>query len=186
MKQPKTQKEKFAVMTAQESLIWRLCSDFKWPAGLKKKYREFQEKLKFEVSQIPEYIDTTIQGFEENNDISHYDIDKAVKKKFGDKISTDSESGQFYAYCNETVLSDIIEWLGNNYPTLVLEFYKSDNPRNPYFENWTAAEHFCKENEFEVVLPNDLLDKDILRRIDDINIKIQNLNLEKESLLNTL
>ena len=185
MKQPKTQKEKFAVLYAQESLFWKLCTDHKWPEGLREKYRKFGEMVDKTAADIDDKFDMQISGFEKNDDISHYDIDKAVKKEFGDKISTDSESGQFYAYCNAKHVADITSWLHSNYPTLGLKFYENDTPSNPYFDNWTHAEHFCKENEFEVVLPV-CLDLDVLIKIKEVDSVLDELSKRKRELLNLL
>jgi hypothetical protein len=72
-----------------------------------------------------------------------------------------------------------------NYPTLGLDFYENDTPSNPYFENWTAAEHFCEENEFEVVLPV-CLDLDVLIKIKEVDSVLDELSKRKQELLNLL
>ncbi len=186
MRQPKTQKEKFAVLYAQESLFWQVCTDNDWPEGLREKYRLFGKTVEEAAGNIPNTFNTEIRGFENNFEISHYDIDKAVKQEFGDKISTDSESGQFYAYCNNKHVGEISEWLTSNYPTMNHKYEMIEGNRSKtVFDNWSAAVRFCKENEFEVVLPV-CLDLDVLIQIKEVDSVLDELSKRKQELLNLL
>ena len=186
MKKANTPKEKFAVLYAQESVFWKLCSDNEWPDTLRKSYRAFCKKVQEAAKQLPNLHNIRIVGFESNPDISHYDIDEKLTAVFKSKINTDSESGQFFAYCNSRNQVEIKEWLSENYPTLDLELSKVDNPSNPYFVNWNGATNFCKKKGFKIELPEGVVNLDTLKEVDNIQESIDELKIKRDILLNSL
>jgi len=186
MKKANTPKEKFAVLYAQESVLWKLCSDNKWPDNLRKSYRAFCDKVQEAVKQLPNRHNIRLVGFDNNPDISHYDIDEDLNAEFKSKICSNSESGQFFAYCNSRNQAAIQEWLSENYPTLDLEFTKVDDPSNPYFVNWNGATDFCKKKGFKVELPEGVVNLDTLKEVDNIQESIDELKIKRDILLNSL
>jgi len=52
----------------------------------------------------------TIAGIA-GSDIDHYDMDELVTEKFGSRVSTDSESGQFCCYCAHDDADEILAYV---------------------------------------------------------------------------
>jgi hypothetical protein len=78
--------------------------------------------------------------------MSHYDIDDAVKKEFGDRVCADSESGGFYLYTDATVAGEVVAFLGENYPDLHFSSSRDDENTHPLLmTNWNTAEAILTE-----------------------------------------
>ena len=178
-------KNQFAILYAQESLFWQLCSKNEWPEGLKMKYRTFCNRVKDAIEELDEVFDRTVSGFDPTT--SHYDIDKALKNEYGDRVRPDSEANQFFCYCSKRDAIEIIDWLKEKYPNLNSVLSIGSFNSNPWFENWPAAERYCKENGLKVELPEEAkLDQTKMDQLKTIDEAIAQLTAQKEVLLNQL
>ena len=84
----------------------------------------------------------TIQGVADAA-VSHYDMDLLVQDKFGDRVSTDSESGSFFCHCapedSEEILSYVNKIGGTRFSA------KEDaNWKISGLENWSSARRMVK------------------------------------------
>lgn len=78
-------------------------------------------------------------------EMSHYDIDQHLKAVFGDQYTADSESGQFFGYCDHRIADKVVEYVTNKYGD-VLDFSVRDNR--------VRAIHFPADfKEFQVCVP---------------------------------
>jgi hypothetical protein len=147
-------KNEYAILYYQQWKFWQLCTDNEWPADMKQAYNQFSEKV-IQASKMTRIKPLNIYytGYCDCEDISHYDIDKALKAKFKSKVRVDSESGQFFAYSNDAYIFDITEFLEHNFPSLEFTQRKTTGDKNPYFENWNAAKAHCIKNALFVPLP---------------------------------
>ena len=182
-------KSKFAILYAQESMFWQLCSDNNWPAGLQERYRAFCKKVEEAANSFSNSLNIEFHGVEQDEDISHHDIDKALKAAFKSKVSTDSESGCFFAYCNTKHRKDITTWLTKNFPTLDFSSYvvDADSVQNPYFGNWNEAEAFCKKKGLKVTMPKEAnVDTKALKEVSEIEKQIAELEAKKNGLISSL
>jgi len=60
---------------------------------------------------------------DEDMETSHYQIDDALRKEFGDLVSTDSESGGFFTDCTRNALEAVEAFLAEKYPHLDFGVY---------------------------------------------------------------
>lgn len=180
-------KSEFALLYAQEAVFWQLCSDSNWPEGLQERYRLFCKKVGEAAQTIPAVLDITITGIHRGEDVSHHDIDDALESAFKSKVTVDSESGQFFAYCNNKNKGEIEAWLTMNYPGLNFTSDENEDPSNPYFCNWHAATTYCKKNGIEVTMPEDAkVDSKKLEEIELLNKEIEELTEKRDDLLKSL
>ena len=173
--------DKLAVMICQESLSCDMfrragfCSD-----DFKKKHSSLNDRIKSFVNEHFSDIvkNRTITGVYEG-EISHYDIDRDLKEKFGGKISTDSESGQFFAYCNRNHEKEILEYIGKKYDNSAFKPTVSDNDYDTIM-NRTTAEKYVKDNGIKVPLP-DHISENQMQQLEMLEAKIRESEKSIES-----
>ena len=100
----------------------------------------------------------TIQG-SAGGDIDHYDMDLLVQEKFGDRVTTDSESGRFFCYCGPDDTDEILafvqeiggqnsgeQWTTYGGSTGTASFSASEDDEWSILglENWTSARIMVK------------------------------------------
>lgn len=172
--------DQLAIMLVQDAMMHKICCDAGWPDGLQKKYREFGLKTKeFSEKHLHKLVkNVTISGFH-NGDVSHYDIDEDLKDKFGEAVQCDSESGNFFAYCNKKDEKKVLEYLNKKYDKSVFDPkpYESDAK---YFANWYHAEKHVKDNNLTV--PPIPIDAGKLKRLESIQQEIDKKNREVQEL----
>jgi len=82
-------------------------------------------------------------------DLSHYEIEESLQTKFkaGEGIQYDSEGGQFWVYINPSLVQQVLRHIDYHFPDQI-RLYVSVNKYadNPWFQNWTQAEKYLKEN----------------------------------------
>lgn len=119
----------------------------------KEEYRIFSQSQRQKIIALlpPDMvIDSDVTGF--CRDVSHYDIDDEIVKHFPYVIA-DSESGQFFAYCNSFQAESISDFLKQKFPSLEFKISKRKNPedfQNPFFPNSGYAYRFLKEMNIDV------------------------------------
>jgi hypothetical protein len=150
--------DQLAVMICQEAELHRMCCETDWPKPLESKYKEHKkEVIEFSKKHLSSVIhNMSITGCHEG-DVSHRDIDDDIKKKFGDAVSVDSESGQFFAYCNKRNVKKVLTYLNKKYDKK--EFNPSVSERDDaiYFGNWTYAQEHAEKNKLSIpALPLDV------------------------------
>lgn len=108
-------------------------------------------RLIWEYAQAGGNIYTkTITGYSEG--VSHYDIDDALVKEFGDKVTPDSESGMFSITTTEDVLADVELFLKDKYSGLKYDVRETDPDCIGVNElgNWCQSEAFLKKHGIEL------------------------------------
>ena len=80
-------------------------------------------------------------------DLSHYDIDEAIVKKFGrDRVCADSESGGFFAYTDASVADELDAFLKDKFPGLEYGIHVDNDPRPLNGgSSWMAHREFLKK-----------------------------------------
>jgi hypothetical protein len=175
---------KYAQSYAQDEIIWELCNELDWPDALRNFYRAHGEATKSILREMRDggdtsVMDLSISGYSDRT--PHRDIDKDLKMKFGSRVSVDSESGQFFAYCNNSVENEVHDFLTETYPDLDFNIKKRNSKdllvSNIY--NWGAAQRFCEENGIEIPNP---LPKKIQVLAEGYKNKIQKMEEDLEDL----
>jgi hypothetical protein len=115
-------------------------------------YELIKKEEEFEATQFPDLPNRiSISGFCKTEGVCHYDIDKALEEKFGKEVEVDSESGQFFAYCDETVLERVEAFLKLRYPGLNFETIVQEEKE--VFKRTAHAEEFLKEQGVKIEHP---------------------------------
>lgn len=110
-----------------------------------------RKEEEFEATQFPDVArQFGLRGYDEN--VDHYKIDEALTEKFGDSVDVDSESGGFYAYCDEDILERVEAFLKLRFPTLEFSSKVREGKKN-IFSNMTEAKNFLKDLKIEVEHP---------------------------------
>ena len=176
-------KDQFAVMYVQTSKFWDVCDKLGWPDSVREGYQKCSNAVEnFGKANFPGKV--TITGFHPDENISHYDMDRAIDGKFGKgnaDITTDSESGGFYCYVSKPKLKKVLAFIEENFPGFVAST-EEDGFKNP-FVNWTDAEKYVEEKGLEVppAFPEELIIK--LQEVQAIDDDIKKLEEKKEKLL---
>lgn len=178
-------KKQFALLYAQESLFWKLADSVRFKGAITDSYRKFSKFVGTQSNLVEGAKDIHISGFlfgfTEPDDSSHFDIDKAVIKKFGkENVSCDTESGQFHVDVPSDLKDKVEAFLINKFPNASFESYTNDEAR--IFDNWSHAERFCKENNIIVELPEDYVTDDMMLLVNTIQAKQNELARVKKEL----
>jgi len=176
-------KLEYAKLSALYSIGCDYCRENRHNQKAAKFVKKLGEELEVLAAQCPGAFDIEIWGCDEDEDVSHYDIDEDLNRMFGDRVRCDSEGGGFYAYCNSKDKDEILNWLNENYKTLNPTTSVADEPQNPYFSNSYGAVEYCKENKIEVTLPEFILEDALTESIDKINEEIAKLEAKKAFLI---
>lgn len=139
-----------AVTSAKDHILWEINNkQDTWDTPeSKQEYASIQAEKK---TATDAYIaagglvtNRSVTGFHGGN-LSHYDIDGAISKKFGKKVSPDSESGGFYAYTDASVINELVAFLKKNFPGLEFSVNEDNNSPNPMeISNWNSAERILE------------------------------------------
>jgi len=179
-------KNELAKLMTMESKLYYFIQKYPWHKEARELYSNIQDRQNRLLSTLSNAFNITITGYHEEDNVSHYDIDDALEKEFGDIIKCDSEGGRFFAYCNKNSLTMITNWLKTNFTGLDFNHYDEDDVQNPYFSNWTAAETYCKENGIEAELPAGLLKNPNIKRLEELDSQMKSLEKEKERIIKDL
>lgn len=178
-------KDQFAVLYVQAAQFHPICSNLDWPKSLKDVYMKHQKKIdEFSREHFPKEI--SIIGFCEDEDISHYDIDDAIRKNYPkSQVQTDSESSQFYCYTSSQWLEDVKNYLKENYPSLGFSVSDDNDNYITPFANWGEAEEYVKKNNIEI--PPIYIGADaLINKLDEFDSKIKQLEKDREEYLKNI
>ena len=187
-------KDTIALMMAKEHALWKIARQLNWPANWRRRYKAHTAAIeKFCSLHLGNNsLQLTLSG---HCDTANYDdIDTAINVNFayavdnGD-IVTDSESGQFFCHVSEHCQRQLSTFLHQQFPTLRLTYSKAADYIKP-FKNWTAAEHYCQHDEtLQQQLQHyeaKLAAEPVVKQLQALDHQIEQLQLQKQQLLNSL
>ena len=180
-------KDYYAVLMVQDSELWHFGHKINWPKNVKEKYKIFNKKLQnFEKENFSPLI--SMNGYCDNDDIGHYEIDEAIEKKFSievknGEIQTDSEGGGFYCYFLKKHSNKLSKFLNKKYPDLNYEIDEESNGTLKPFRNWSSAEKYVKENNIKV---DKLINNSLFDKINEFDEKLKNIKKEKQNFINSI
>ena len=141
-----------AVASAKDHIMWEINNkQDTWDTPeSKKEYSTIEaEKKAATAAYIVDgglVTNRSFTGFH-GGDLSHYDIDDAITKKFGkNKVCADSESGGFFAYTDASVADELDAYLKDKFPGLEYGIHVDDDPRPlGVGAAWHSNEKFLKD-----------------------------------------
>ncbi len=87
-------------------------------------------------------IDTTITGW--GDGVDYYALDEALRAKFGNQITLDSELGGFFAYIPRSMESEVTDFIKSRHSQLTYSISAMDEVEFPGVGNWPRAKSFLQ------------------------------------------
>jgi hypothetical protein len=178
-------KDEFAVLYVQESMIFRLAEqvEFKGALGnLNKVWANRVEKISKEVGDAYIY---DIKGYSNDLDLSYYDVEKAVVEKFKDNVMGDSYSGALSISVKNGFEKKVKEFIETKFPSMKTAIY---DDISIVFANWDEGIEYCKQNNITVGLPKEVTEEMLLqvRKVNELKEEIENKKNELNNFINNL
>jgi hypothetical protein len=114
-------------------------------------YRMFAEEIENDIKALipaSEKLSICLTGCAEG-ELSHYDIEHSLQTVFkaGEGIQYDSEGGQFWVYVKSSLVQQVLRHIDYHFPGGIdLNVGVNSYADNPWFQNWTQAEKYLREN----------------------------------------
>jgi len=111
----------------------------------------FAEEIENDIKALipaSEKLSICLTGCAEG-ELSHYDIEHSLQTVFkaGEGIQYDSEGGQFWVYVKSSLVQQVLRHIDYHFPGGInLNVGVNNYADNPWFQNWTQAEKYLREN----------------------------------------
>jgi len=145
-------KKKVAQLIVKQKNAWEETYKDREPTQFERDtYRMFAEEIENDIKALipeSELLTICLTGCAKG-DLSHYEIEESLQTVFkkGEGIQYDSEGGQFWVYINPSLVQQVLRHIDYHFPDQI-RLYVSVNKYadNPWFQNWTQAEKYLREN----------------------------------------
>jgi hypothetical protein len=145
-------KKKVAQLIVKQKNAWEETYKDREPTQFERDtYRMFAEEIENDIKALipaSERLTICLTGCAEG-ELYHSDIELSLREVFkaGEGIQYDSEGGQFWVYVKSSLVQQVLRHIDYHFPGGIdLNVGINSYADNPWFQNWTQAEKYLREN----------------------------------------